>query len=323
MYAQNILLVASLLSTAWAQSTAVVTITASHGGAGNGLTNTTISVPLNSTYTNVALDEVSYLYLTGANGVPLESITCTPYRYANGTGNAGLPFTSSKPSLLSTNTVQVGSLICTAIVSTAPGGGSISSSISTTTSRSIPLSSSSTSPSSVSSSTTTTSASTAPSLTGSSVSTTPTSTLPYVAPIVSIPPHHAHRSFSQLWASHQARWTRIRNADQMLGIAGKQQLCYYTSDNQHCLSFSNHIKNVFHSGNVEYRCQLAVSSKYDCGNGSHSGSTRVHHAHHGHGRWCVRRVTWNDIRHDNHARFRPVWHYVYFTSKRRSGRSLD
>lgn len=126
---------------------AAVTIEASHGGAGTDLTNTTIVVPLNSTYVNTALDTVSYLFLTGATGVPLESITCTPYRYANATGSAGLPFTAAKPSLLSTNTVQVGSLVC---VSSAMGGGSGAG---TTSSSSMSTSSPSTSTTSASTST--------------------------------------------------------------------------------------------------------------------------------------------------------------------------
>ncbi|KAK5727526.1 hypothetical protein LTR15_003425 [Elasticomyces elasticus] len=87
-----------------------VTITASHGGAGNGLTNTTVIVPLGTPYTNSALDTVSYLYLTGANGAALEDITCQAYVYPNGTGAAGQPFTHISPALLSTNTVIVGSL---------------------------------------------------------------------------------------------------------------------------------------------------------------------------------------------------------------------
>ncbi|EME84084.1 uncharacterized protein MYCFIDRAFT_195236 [Pseudocercospora fijiensis CIRAD86] len=92
--------------------TATITIEASHGGAGNGLTNTTIEVPLHTRYANPALDTVSTLYLTGADGVPLDSITCTPYRYNNLTGAGGLPFNSTAPSFLSTNTVQVASLLC-------------------------------------------------------------------------------------------------------------------------------------------------------------------------------------------------------------------
>ncbi|KXT08091.1 hypothetical protein AC579_1467 [Pseudocercospora musae] len=92
--------------------TATITIEASHGGAGSGLTNNTIQVPLNTRYTNPALDTVSTLYLTASDGVALDSIICTPYRYNNLTGAGGLPFTSSTPSFLSTNTVQVGSLFC-------------------------------------------------------------------------------------------------------------------------------------------------------------------------------------------------------------------
>ncbi|KAI7185936.1 hypothetical protein D0869_01576 [Hortaea werneckii] len=150
MYSKAALLaVGAFATTAFAQS-ASVTITASHGGAGNGLTNTTITVPLGSLYTNAALDEVSYLYLTGSNDAVLESITCTPHRYANGTGEAGRPFTSSSPSLLSTNTVKVGSLTCVASDSNdanATPGTSSSSNTAMATSSSVATASNSTNPS--------------------------------------------------------------------------------------------------------------------------------------------------------------------------------
>ncbi|RMY55577.1 hypothetical protein D0865_04097 [Hortaea werneckii] len=132
MYSKAALLAVGAFATMAIAQTASVTITASHGGAGNGLTNTTITVPLGSLYTNAALDEVSYLYLTGSNDAVLESITCTPHRYANGTGEAGRPFTSSSPSLLSTNTVKVGSLTCVASDSNDANGTSGTSSSSNT-----------------------------------------------------------------------------------------------------------------------------------------------------------------------------------------------
>lgn len=95
------------------QPTAQITIEASHGGAGNGLTNKTIDVPVGPVYTNAeALGEVSTLYLTGATGVPVEHVTCTPYHAATGEGSGGRPFTSTTPSHLSTNTVKVGSIQC-------------------------------------------------------------------------------------------------------------------------------------------------------------------------------------------------------------------
>ncbi|KAI1768330.1 hypothetical protein GGR53DRAFT_439372 [Hypoxylon sp. FL1150] len=97
-----------------AAGNALVTVEASHGGAGNGLTNTTISIPIGVTYAgNPALEEVSTLYLVGStSGVPVDSITCTPYKSTDGTGTHGLPFTSKVPSRLSTNTVVVGSIKC-------------------------------------------------------------------------------------------------------------------------------------------------------------------------------------------------------------------
>ncbi|KAF3024217.1 hypothetical protein E8E14_010890 [Neopestalotiopsis sp. 37M] len=94
--------------------TATIIVEASHGGAGSGLTNTTIWVPIGPVYTDSdALSEVSTLYLTAATEVDVTSVTCTPYRATDGEGTGGLPFTSSQPSYLSTNTVVVGSIVCT------------------------------------------------------------------------------------------------------------------------------------------------------------------------------------------------------------------
>ncbi|KAI7265231.1 hypothetical protein KC345_g8531 [Hortaea werneckii] len=155
MYSKAALLAAGACATTACAQSASVTITASHGGAGNGLTNTTITVPLGSLYTNAALDEVSYLYLTDASEAVLESITCTPHRYANGTGEAGRPFTSSSPSLLSTNTVKVGSLTCVASDSDdANATADTSSSTAMATSSSVVAASNSTNPSMTTSSAT-------------------------------------------------------------------------------------------------------------------------------------------------------------------------
>ncbi|KAI4868596.1 hypothetical protein F4820DRAFT_445009 [Hypoxylon rubiginosum] len=98
-----------------AAGNAIITIEASHGGAGSGLTNTTISVPIGEIYTgNKAMETVSTLYLVGTTGdVALDSVTCTPYKANDATGSHGLPFTSKTPSYLSTNTVVVGSILCT------------------------------------------------------------------------------------------------------------------------------------------------------------------------------------------------------------------
>ena len=117
---------AALLTLTHAQKApaAIVTIEASHGGAGGYITYDNVTVPLTATYTNESvLDTVSTLHLVDSINSPLNSITCTPFRYANGTGDAGLAFTSGKPSFLSTNTVQVGSIVCisTDILQAPPG----------------------------------------------------------------------------------------------------------------------------------------------------------------------------------------------------------
>lgn len=75
-------------------------------------TNTTICGTVGTLISDIALDHVSELYLSSAEGVLLETITCTPYLYADGTGIRGLPFFENNPSLLSLNTVVVGSIYC-------------------------------------------------------------------------------------------------------------------------------------------------------------------------------------------------------------------
>lgn len=131
------LLATSLASLANTQTsdTAIITVEASHGGAGSGLTNTTLSIPLLTQYTNPALDAVSTLYLTGSTGdVQFSSITCYTYRNDNLTGMGGLPFTSETPSRLSTNTVVVGSIFCNSTDTTAKeSGASPTSTLSATT----------------------------------------------------------------------------------------------------------------------------------------------------------------------------------------------
>lgn len=113
---------AALAGLASATPSAVITIEASHGGAGSGLTNNTITVPIGPVYTNAqSLSTVSTLYLTGASEVDIKSISCTPYQSTNGTGSRGLAFSSGTPSYLSTNTVQIGSIIC---LSNATGSAS-------------------------------------------------------------------------------------------------------------------------------------------------------------------------------------------------------
>lgn len=106
-------------ATTIAAQSVVVIIEASHGGAGVTLTNTSITVPLSDYYTNPALDAVSTLYLTQASGVNLTAVTCTPYRYAEASDNAGLPFNSTTPSFISTNTRQIGSVFCNATTTTS------------------------------------------------------------------------------------------------------------------------------------------------------------------------------------------------------------
>ena len=131
MHLRSLLAATLLFASAHAQAkpAAIVVIEASHGGAGQDLTNQTITIPLTATYSNnSALAEVSTLYLVSAVGVPVTSISCTPFRHADGTGKSGLTFDSTTPSFLSTNTVQVGSIVCISsdisLAPPPPGGSS-------------------------------------------------------------------------------------------------------------------------------------------------------------------------------------------------------
>jgi len=110
----NTVQVGSIVCNTSGPKSATIIVEASHGGAGQGLTNSTITVPLNTPFTgNAALNAVSTLFLTGATGADVNTITCQAFKSTDGTGSGGLPFTVSSPSYLSTNTVQVGSIVCT------------------------------------------------------------------------------------------------------------------------------------------------------------------------------------------------------------------
>jgi hypothetical protein len=77
--------------------------------------NATLAVPLGQIFNDEsALGAVSTLYLTASTAVPVDTVTCTPYLHANGTGDRGNSFTIGEPSRLDLNTVKVGSIVCEA-----------------------------------------------------------------------------------------------------------------------------------------------------------------------------------------------------------------
>ena len=78
----------------------------------NAWTNTTVWGTIGALITDPSLERVSELYVSSAAGVPVETVTCTPYRFIDGTGAGALPFQEGNPSRLSTNTVVVGSIYC-------------------------------------------------------------------------------------------------------------------------------------------------------------------------------------------------------------------
>lgn len=131
MLAKTLIAAAALIASALAVQTATVVLESSNGGS--GLTNTTVSVEINDTYDDEnKLAGVSTLYLTGANGIPVDSITCTPFSNPDGTGKIGPVFDSTTPSVLSTG-AKIGSIVCiTTAISQSPlappGMSSLSSS---------------------------------------------------------------------------------------------------------------------------------------------------------------------------------------------------
>lgn len=133
---KTIAAVLAITATTFAQSghRAIITIATSHGGAGNNITNNTVTIDLNSSFQNRSvLGSVSTLYLTGAIGVPFDSVTCQAYQDRRQQQKGGNPFDSTTPALLSTNTVRVGSIVCTSdFVAMAPGGPVYSTSIPST-----------------------------------------------------------------------------------------------------------------------------------------------------------------------------------------------
>ncbi|KAI1874578.1 hypothetical protein JX265_004786 [Neoarthrinium moseri] len=118
---------AAIASTAYAAPSATIFVE-TKGVAGGGFGNVSITVPIDTVYTNQkALSQVGTLYLTAADGVPVQSVTCTPYQGTDGTGSGGKPFTFGTPSRLSTNVVQVGSIVCKLTSSTTSIGGTTTS----------------------------------------------------------------------------------------------------------------------------------------------------------------------------------------------------
>ncbi|KAI2629632.1 hypothetical protein GGR54DRAFT_635817 [Hypoxylon sp. NC1633] len=100
-------------SLALASPVAVINVEAYSSG-GVDPTNSTILAPVGGVYTNSGdLNKVSNLYLIGTtDGLAVERVYCVPYSATDGTGVHGLPFNSTTPSKLSTNTVVVGSIVC-------------------------------------------------------------------------------------------------------------------------------------------------------------------------------------------------------------------
>ncbi|KAH8900956.1 hypothetical protein GQ53DRAFT_863764 [Thozetella sp. PMI_491] len=80
----------------------------------NSKSSTTIFVPLGTIYTDekvlATVSKLSLVDLSG--GQPLNTITCQAYKDTEATEPAGNAFTSTAPALLSTNSVQVGSIKC-------------------------------------------------------------------------------------------------------------------------------------------------------------------------------------------------------------------
>ena len=101
---------------------AIIVIESSHSCLGEHLSNQTVTIPLTTTYVNrTTLRAVSALYLVDAQGVPLDSISCTPFVHESGVDSCGMTFDSTTPSLFSTNPVQIGSIVCiTTWIESAP-----------------------------------------------------------------------------------------------------------------------------------------------------------------------------------------------------------
>ncbi|KAI4599678.1 SMP-30 gluconolaconase LRE domain protein [Pestalotiopsis sp. 9143b] len=101
---------AAVAGTVYATPSAVISVEFHDNGA---LKNTSITVPIGTVYTDPKnLYQVSTLYLNSAVDADVNSIICTPFQNNHGTGAGGKDFSYGKPSLLSTNSVQVGSIVC-------------------------------------------------------------------------------------------------------------------------------------------------------------------------------------------------------------------
>ncbi|CAI6083324.1 hypothetical protein V2G26_018882 [Clonostachys chloroleuca] len=96
-----------------ASGTADIIVRKNMGGVAGDHSDTRILVPLGRVFAgHPSLDAVSTLWLNAAYGVDVATVTCTPFKNTDGTGEAGPSFSKEHSSYVSTHNDNVGSIFC-------------------------------------------------------------------------------------------------------------------------------------------------------------------------------------------------------------------
>ncbi|CAG9992198.1 unnamed protein product [Clonostachys byssicola] len=108
------LVLAAPINTSDASGTADIIVRRNMGGvAGDHHSDTRILVPLGRVFAgHPSLDAVSTLSLNAVYGADAATVSCTPFKNTDGTGDAAPSFSKEHPSVVSTHNDKVGSIFC-------------------------------------------------------------------------------------------------------------------------------------------------------------------------------------------------------------------
>ncbi|CAH0028291.1 unnamed protein product [Clonostachys rhizophaga] len=96
-----------------ASGTADIIVRKNMGGVAGDHSDTRILVPLGRVFAgHPSLDFESTLSLNAVYGADVATVSCTPFKNTDGTGETGPSFSKEHPSFVSTHNDKVGSIFC-------------------------------------------------------------------------------------------------------------------------------------------------------------------------------------------------------------------
>ncbi|VUC22367.1 unnamed protein product [Clonostachys rosea] len=108
------LALAAPINTSGSSGTADIVVRRNMGGvAGDRHSDTRILVPLGHVFADhPSLDAASTLFLNAVYGADVATVSCTPFKNVDGTGDAGASFSKDQPSYVSIHNDKIGSIFC-------------------------------------------------------------------------------------------------------------------------------------------------------------------------------------------------------------------